>query len=167
MFTIHRRQVTRTLVCAALAVVPFVTAASDTRAGDLAYVDCDWNPYREAWACALPTAFAEGRFNAPPSYRHDEASVQARQRTYAEAKTEPGARARGRLGVFVPSTAGTWSFVPGSSWSPGDPVFFPRAKPIPPPVVKPQLGAPVATPPSGTPDVKPTLGTPVAQLPLR
>jgi hypothetical protein len=129
MITKYRRPLARTMICAALAVVPLVaTAARDTHADDVAYVDCAWSPYKEAWACALPTSFAEGRFNAPPSYRQDDASVQARQRTWAEAKNEPGARAQGRLGVFVPSTGGTWSFVPGSSWSPGDPVYFPHPK---------------------------------------
>lgn len=125
----HRRPFTRTMICAALAIVSLVaTAARDTRAGNVAYVDCAWSPYREAWACGLPPSFAEGRFNAPPSYRQDDASEQARQRTWAEAKTEPGARAQGRLGVFIPQSDGGWSFVPGRSWSPGDPVYLPRPK---------------------------------------
>ncbi|MGO8998724.1 MAG: hypothetical protein ACLQVI_35830 [Polyangiaceae bacterium] len=124
----HRRPFARITICAAVAVVSLVaTAASSTQAGEVAYVDCTWSPYREAWGCSLPSTFVEGRFNAPPSYRQDDASVQARQRAWAEAKSEPGARAQGRLGVFVP-TSGAWTFVPGSTWSPGDPVFLPHPK---------------------------------------
>jgi hypothetical protein len=119
----------RMILGAALAVIPLVaTAARDTQAGDVSYVDCAWSPYKEAWACGLPATFQEGRFNAPPSYRQDDAAEQARQRAFAEAKSEPGARAQGRLGVFIPATGGGWNFVPGHSWSPGDPVFLPRAK---------------------------------------
>ena len=129
MTTKFRGPRVRMIICAALAVVPLVaTVARDTRAGDVAYVDCAWSPYKEAWACGLPATFDEGRFNAPPSYRQDDASEQARQRAWRDAKTEPGARAQGRLGVFVPATGGGWMFVPGRSWSPGDPVFLPHPK---------------------------------------
>ncbi len=129
MTTKFRRPLARTLICATLAVVPLAaTTARTTHADDVTYVDCTWSPYREAWACALPPSFEQGRFNAPPSYRQDDASEQARQRTFAEAKTEPGARSQGRLGVFIPESDGSWMFVPGRSWSPGDPVFLPRPK---------------------------------------
>jgi hypothetical protein len=125
----HRRPFARGTLCAAVAAVSLVaTFASSTQADDIAYVDCTWSPYKEAWACGLPAQFSEGRFNAPPYYGQDDASVQARQRTWAEAKAEPGALLKGRLGVFVPSSGGAWSFVPGSSWSPGDPVFMPHPK---------------------------------------
>ena len=127
--TKFRRPLARTMICAVLAVVPLAaTAAKDTHADDVTYVDCSWGPYKEAWACELPASFEQGRFNAPPSYRQDEASEQARQRTYTEAKTEPGARTEGRLAVFVPASGGGWIFVPGHSWSPGDPVYLPRPK---------------------------------------
>jgi hypothetical protein len=133
----HRRPFARISLCAAVAAVSLVASfASNTQADDIGYVDCTWSPYKEAWACGLPAKFTEGRFNAPPYYGQDEASIQARQRTFAQAKTEPGARAQGRLGVFVPSTEGVWSFVPGSSWSPGDPVFMPHAKADPKPAPK-------------------------------
>ena len=129
MITKFRRPLAHATFCATLAVVPLVaTAARDTHADDVAYVDCAWSPYKEAWACGLPASFEEGRFNAPPSYRQDDASEQARQRAWTEAKAEPGARAQGRLGVFIPAADGSWSFVPGRSWSPGDPVFLPRPK---------------------------------------
>ena len=127
----HRRPLAfaRHILCAALAIIPFaLTASPDTHAGDITYVDCAWSPYKEAWGCGLPASFEQGRFNAPPSYRQDDASEQARQRTWAEARTEPGARAQGRLGVFIPQDAGGWMFVPGRSWSPGDPVYLPRPK---------------------------------------
>jgi hypothetical protein len=131
MITTFRRPLARTMICASLAVVPalaIATTASETKADDVTYVDCTWSPYKDAWACGLPASFEQGRFNAPPSYGQDDASEQARQRTFAEAKSEPGARTQGRLGVFVPASGGGWMFVPGRSWSPGDPVFMPRPK---------------------------------------
>jgi hypothetical protein len=119
----------RALVCAALVIVPLATTtARDSRAADVAYVDCPWAPYKEAWACALPGSFEQGRFTPPPDFRHDDASVQARKRTWEAAKAEPGARSHGHVGVFVPASDGSWLFVPGTSWSPGDPVFLPQAK---------------------------------------
>jgi hypothetical protein len=123
------RPFARAVLCAAFALVPLVaTTARDSHADDVAFVDCPWAPYKEAWSCALPGSFEQGRFNAPPDFRHDDASVQARLRTFVAAKTEPGARSHGRVGVFVPTNDGGWLFVPGSSWSPGDPVFLPAAK---------------------------------------
>jgi hypothetical protein len=130
--TTFQRTFARTILCAAfsfVAVPSFVaTIAHEAKADDVAYVDCTWTPFKEAWACALPSGFKQGRFAAPPDFRHDERSVQTRQRAWAEAKTEPGARSRGRVGVFVPANDGGWLFVPGTSWSPGDPVFLPPAK---------------------------------------
>jgi hypothetical protein len=124
-----RRPLARTTFCAALAVVSLAaTTARDALADGVAYVDCAWAPYRDAWGCALPATFAEGRFSAPPYFRQDDASEQARKRAWADAKAEPGARAQGRLGVFVPMTGGGWTFVPGPSWSPGDPVFLPHPR---------------------------------------
>ena len=76
---------------------------------------------QRTWACALPSTFTEGRFASPPDFRHDDDSQAARDRAWLAARAEPGARARGRMGVFVPKTDGGWWFVPGSSWSPGDP----------------------------------------------
>jgi len=124
------RTIARGVACALIAAAPLMTVSRELHADDVAYVDCPWTPYKEAWACALPGTFEQGRFAAPPDFRHDDASVQSRQKTWAAAKTEPGARARGRMGVFVPKSAGGgWWFVPGASWSPGDPVFLARAKP--------------------------------------
>jgi len=105
----------------------------DSRADDVPYVDCPWSPYKEAWACALPSTFTEGRFASPPDFRHDDDSQAARDRAWLAARAEPGARVRGRMGVFVPKTDGGWWFVPGASWSPGDPVFLAHAKPVAPP----------------------------------
>jgi hypothetical protein len=122
-----RRSLARALVLASFALAPLATSAP-SQADDLPYVECPWAPYHEAWACSLPATFEQGRFNAPPDFRHDEASTQARQRTWVAAKEEAGARSHGRVGVFVPSTGGAWLFVPGSSWSPGDPVFLPPPK---------------------------------------
>ncbi len=117
-------------IFAILIACPVAMSARESRADDVAYVDCAWSPYKDAWACALPAAFTEGRFAAPPDYRHDEASEKARQKTWEAAKAEPGARARGRMGVFVPKTDdGGWWFVPGASWSPGDAVFLAHARP--------------------------------------
>ena len=127
MFTTARRPLTRALVLAAFALAP-ITVTQSSHADDVAYVDCPWAPYKEAWACALPATFEQGRFNAPPDFRHDEGSAQARQRTWSAARTEPGARSHGHLGVFVPANDGSWLFVPGSLWSPGDAVFLPPAK---------------------------------------
>jgi hypothetical protein len=124
-----RRFMGRALVAAAFAVTPVLTfAQTESHAEDIAYVDCAWSPYKEAWACALPDSFQEGRFNAPPDFRHDDASESSRRKTWAEAKSEPGARPRGRMGVFFPKQDGGWWFVPGASWSPGDPVFLPHEK---------------------------------------
>ncbi len=128
MITMGR--IARVVVCGLIAAAPLTTVTRTLHADDVAYVDCPWTPYKEAWACALPGSFEQGRFAAPPDFRHDKESEQSRQKTWAAAKTEPGARARGRMGVFVPkSEGGGWWFVPGASWSPGDPVFLSRAKP--------------------------------------
>jgi hypothetical protein len=125
-----RRTLARVVVLAALAVTPVLGFAQhESRADDVANVDCDWNPYKEAWACGLPATFTEGRLNAPPDFRHDEASEASRQKAWIEARSEPGARPRGRMGVFFPKQDGSWWFVPGASWSPGDPVFLPHEKP--------------------------------------
>jgi hypothetical protein len=91
------------------------------------YVDCSWAPYAEGWACALPASFTEGRFAGPPDFKHDALSEQLRQRAWQTAKTSRGARARGRLGVFVPAD-GAWLFVPGPTWLPGEVVFLPPPK---------------------------------------
>jgi hypothetical protein len=129
-----RRTIARVLAATALAVSPalviasLAASASVAHAEDVAYVDCGWSPYNEAWACALPGSFHEGRFAAPPDFRHDSDSEVSRQRAWAAAKAEPGARPRGRMGVFFPKPDGGWWFVPGASWSPGDPVFLPQGK---------------------------------------
>jgi hypothetical protein len=120
--------IARVVAGALIAGMAMTTTTRTVHADDVAYVDCPWTPYKEAWACALPGTFEQGRFAPPPDFRHDDASEQSRQKTWAAAKTEPGARARGRMGVFVPKTEGGWWFVPGASWSPGDPVFLSRAK---------------------------------------
>ncbi len=91
------------------------------------YVECRWAPYDGAWACGLPATFTEGRFGPPPEFKHDAASEELRRHAYASAKSIPGARARGRVGVFVPEKDGAWLFVPGTAWSPGEPVFLPPA----------------------------------------
>ncbi|HEY2510459.1 MAG TPA: hypothetical protein VGI39_06375, partial [Polyangiaceae bacterium] len=90
-------------------------------------VECAWAPYQGAWGCGLPEGFAQGRFGAPPAFRDDPGSVSARERAWSAAKSASGARAVGRVGVFVPKD-NTWMFVPGSSWSPSDPVFLPKPK---------------------------------------
>ena len=124
-----RRTALRVLVLAAFMTAPVLTlAARESHADDVVYVDCAWSPYKEAWACALPGTFKEGRFVAPPDFRHDGASEASRQKTWSEAKSEPGARPRGRMGVFFPTHDSGWWFVPGASWSPGDPVFLPHEK---------------------------------------
>src|SRR4051794_33369403 len=80
--------------CAALAAgslamaFPTESQAQDAMQG---YVDCKWTPFKEAWACALPTTFTQGRFGAPPDFKHDELSEQLRARAYAGAKATPGA----------------------------------------------------------------------------
>jgi hypothetical protein len=123
-----RRQFGRTLICALLTVPLFAATAHDSQADDATYVDCSWSPYKEAWGCMLPQTFTDGRFNSPPDYRQDPASVGARERAWLSAKGEPGARPKGHLGVFIPSSGG-WMFVPGSSWSPGDEVSLPKPPP--------------------------------------
>ena len=55
----------RALVLAAFALAP-LTVTQSSNADDVTYVDCPWAPYKEAWACALPANFEQGRFNAPP-----------------------------------------------------------------------------------------------------
>jgi hypothetical protein len=90
-------------------------------------VDCPWTPYKEGWACALPASFEQGRLLTPPDFRQSPAARAARQQAWAAATTAPGARSAGRLGVFVPTGEG-WLFVPGSSWSPGDPVYLPGTR---------------------------------------
>jgi hypothetical protein len=112
-------------------------ARADEKAID--YVDCRWTPFTEAWGCALPKSFIEGRFNAPPEFKHDDASERVRQSAWANAKATPGARSRGRVGVFVPSADGAWLFVPGSNWSPGEIVSLP---PEPAPKAKAKAPAP-------------------------
>jgi hypothetical protein len=128
----NRRTFARTMMGAALAAVlaPVVVAATanDVRADDVPYVECKWAPFNEAWACSLPATFTQGRFTAPPDFRHDDHSVQTRQHAWAQAKTEADARTQGHVGVFVPQKDKSWVFVPGVSWSPGDPVFLPPGK---------------------------------------
>jgi hypothetical protein len=118
-------------LCMALAgavVAVAIPAESFADEGAQEYVECRWQPFMDAWACTLPSTFTEGRFGPPPEFKHDAASEALRQRAYASAKATPGARARGRVGVFVPEKDGAWLFVPGNSWSPGEPVFLPPAK---------------------------------------
>ena len=129
----HSRAASRTffgLFVAAMIGAPafvFAGAPKEARADEASmdYVDCRWTPFTDAWGCALPQSFTEGRFGAPPEFKHDELSESLRQRAWTNAKATPGARARGRVGVFVPSSDGAWLFVPGSAWSPGEIVFLP------------------------------------------
>ncbi len=95
---------------------------------DLSIVESPWAPYKDAWACALPATFAQGRIDGPPYFGADEASILARHRAWLAAKSAPGARSSGNVGVFVARGDGGWLFVPGSSWSPYDPVFLPRGR---------------------------------------
>ena len=118
------------VLCAALAGAPIAFASAESRADGTTqdFIQCQWAPFKQAWACTLPSTFTEGRFGPPPEFKQDADSVQQRQKAYADAKETPGARARGRVGVFVPDKDGTWLFVPGTSWLPGEPVFLPPAK---------------------------------------
>jgi hypothetical protein len=119
-----------TIASMALFAAPVLTSAPrDARAGDetIDYVECRWTPFAEAWACALAPAFTQGRFGAPPEFKHDALSLELRRRAWANAKDAPGARTRGRVGVFVPNKDGSWLFVPGVAWSPGEIVFLPPA----------------------------------------
>jgi hypothetical protein len=128
-----RRTFTRSVLCALVAATTMTVLPRDSHAeDDVPYVDCPWSPYHEAWACDLPATFVQGRFAAPPDFRHDADSEDARKRAWVAAQAEPGARARGRMGVFIPKADAGWRFVPGSSWSPGDPVFLAKAKPVVP-----------------------------------
>jgi len=104
-----------------------VVETTGWQADEVAELDCPWSPYKDAWGCALPRGFEQGRFRPPPSFRHDAASRAARERTWAAARTVAGARSDGHLGVFVPVADG-WVFVPGSAWSPSDPVYLPGAR---------------------------------------
>jgi hypothetical protein len=123
------RRILAPLVLVALASAAAVTLAPrDSRADapSIDYVDCRWQPFTEAWACSLPATFTEGRFGAPPDFKQDSLSSQLRQRAWSNAKATPGARTRGRVGVFVPQQDSSWLFVPGLAWSPGEIVFLPR-----------------------------------------
>jgi hypothetical protein len=124
------RRVVALLGAAIAATVVTVGYPAQSFADDAAeaYVECRWQPFADAWGCALPSTFTEGRFGPPPEFKHDAASDAIRQRAYATAKATAGARARGRVGVFVPEKDGAWLFVPGNAWSPGEPVFLPPAR---------------------------------------
>jgi hypothetical protein len=98
------------------------------QAEDLAVVETPWAPYKDAWACALPAGFAEGRLGTPPNFGADEASLVARHQAWLAARSAPGARSSGNVGVFLSRADGGWLFVPGASWSPYDPVFLPHDK---------------------------------------
>ena len=128
--TLARRVVARVFCAAIAATLVTVGRPAESLADDAAqeYVECRWQPFMDAWGCALPSTFTEGRFGPPPEFKHDADSDAIRQRAYATAKATPGARARGRVGVFVPERDGAWLFVPGNAWSPGEPVFLPPAK---------------------------------------
>jgi len=124
--TVTRRTLIAPLFAAVLAsAAALVIAPRASHAETIDYVDCRWSPYNEAWACALPATFTEGRFGAPPDFKQDALSSQLRQRAWTNAKATPGARPRGRVGVFVPQQDSTWLFVPGLAWSPGEIVFLP------------------------------------------
>jgi hypothetical protein len=86
---------------------------------------CDWEFYEGSWGCALPKSFELGRIDTPPSFLHDPTSIAAREHAWAAARAARGARSAGQVGAFVPRTGGSWLFVPGSVWSPGDPVYLP------------------------------------------
>src|SRR6476620_1183483 len=105
-----RRVVARVLCAAIAATLVAVGRPAEAFADDAAdqYVECRWQPFMDAWGCTLPATFTEGRFGPPPEFKHDADSDAIRQRAYATAKATPGARARGRVGVFVPEKDGTW-----------------------------------------------------------